>query len=168
MTYGNDLNVAARAAQSYLPNDPPPVVPPWQNYARPNSAFHTVNPPVYTQRRTGAPYVSQVPRRNGMRYLFSYGSQFKKWFRMLATGRVESTSFQPALSHQWNASFNDALYQAGYPRNLGFSAKVVNPNYEMQGTDRFRSQPRPRITNTIVTRRPYVTAPSKPAKPQNS
>jgi len=88
---------------------------------------------------------------------------------MTATGQAESSKFQPWLSHMFNASFNDGLFEAGYPRNNGWSVKVATvPNELINGSAGPQMEPRTQKRNVIFTRRAYNTVPTLPAKPASS
>lgn len=116
---------------------------------------------------TGAPFVTRAPRQR-LRYLYSYGKQTRDWFRMIMTGGVESTKFQKQNGVMFDATFNDGLFEAGYPQNTGISVKVVTiPDSLAQGNGP-RMRPQPQQTNSIFTRRAYNTAPSLNAKPAGS
>lgn len=115
--------------------------------------------------RDGATVVNRRNRLNGMRFLYQKGSYTTPWFRMKATGQVESSKFQPTETTTWFAAFNDALYCVGYPRNLGLSEKVATIPPEALGTTPSQMAPRPRYTKSIFTNRSYAGAASIPAKP---
>jgi len=103
--------------------------------------------------------VNRMPRMLGIRWLYSRGGQIKPWFRMVATGRVESTKFQPVMAHTWEGEFNDSVYQAGFPRNLGYTFKVPTiPSWALNGqTQQPQMLPRPRFTRPIFSRRAYTS-----------
>lgn len=92
---------------------------------------------------------SRAPRQVGVRTLFSYGGMYVKWMRMIATGQVERTKFQPRTNHEWTGEFNDALYGAGYPRNLGTTFKVPTVAPQALGTSPWQMQPRPQFKRPI-------------------
>jgi hypothetical protein len=101
--------------------------------------------------------VNRMPRMLGIRWLYSRGGQVKPWFRMIATGQVESTKFQPVNSWTWDGEFNDAIYQAGWPRNLGYTFKVPSIPPQALGNQRDQMLPAPRFTRPIFARRAYTS-----------
>jgi hypothetical protein len=139
-----------------------PVVPvqqdiPWANRLRVPAGNQSVD----------APYVSRTYREK-LRILYAYGVQQRNWFRMISTGAVESSKYMPVQGVKFYATFNDALYEAGYPQNTGISFKVeTTPDSLKQGNGP-RMQPQPQQTNSIFTRRAFNTAPSLNAKPSAS
>jgi len=157
-----------RSIEAYQPYAAPPTFP-QTNYINGSSPLATVNPPVYTLATTpnGSATVSSKFRTAGMDYLYSRGAQVKKWFKMVATGQVESTSFQPITDSTWFNMFNGTLYAAGYPRNLGWSEKVPTIPPKALGISPTQMAARPQITRNVFTRRSFATAPSIPAKPYN-
>jgi hypothetical protein len=141
--------------QAYLPYYAPPVDP-QTNYITGGGASAMMHPeyqPIDEHTRL----VNRMPRMLGIRWLYARGGQIKPWFRMISTGAVESTKFQPVLSYQWSGEFNDAIYEAGYPRNLGYTFKVPTIPAAALGTDRSQMLPRPRITRPIFSRRAYTS-----------
>lgn len=114
--------------------------------------------------------VSRAPRELGMRWVYSRVTRSLQFFRMVATGRVESSRFQPQTGTTFGVTgFNDALYQAGYPRNLGWSEKVPTIPPLALGISPHQMAPRPQITRSIfVNRRPLTSGiPGVPATPTN-
>ena len=81
--------------------------------------------------------VKRAQRKAGMRYLWARGAD-RQPISFLGTGpdigiATWNSSYQPDLVHLWDAGFNDALYESGYPGfNLGLSFKV--PVSEKQPT----------------------------------
>jgi len=155
-----------RSVEAYQPYYAPPTYP-QTNYIQGSSVLATVIPPVVTRGTTGAATVSSKSRTTGMNYLYSRGGQIKQWFRMKATGQVESTAAQPVTASTWFNMFNGALYAAGYPRNLGWSEKVPTIPPAALGIGPDQMAPRPQFRRNIYTQRSFSTAPSIPAKPQN-
>lgn len=166
----NGFDSLGRSIQAYMPQYAPPVNP-QTNYIRGGAAdalpdiARANGSAVWDQHSR---LVNRNPRRLGIRTLYSYGAASKAWFRMVATGAVESTKFQPVTSHMWDGEQNDAIYQAGYPRNLGLTFKVptvnpnINPPWSMAARPNFRG--RTIFTNT----RPFTSGiPGKPATPTN-
>ena len=152
-----------KSIESYQPYYAPPTFP-QTNYINGGGPLQSVNPPQYSVGVRGFPAV--VPRRNrmaGMDFLYSRGAQLKKWFKMVATGQVESSAFQPILDSTWYADFNGQLYCVGFPRNLGWSEKVPTIPPEALGTNPSNMAPRPQWTRNVYTRRSFTTAPSIPA-----
>lgn len=117
------------------------------------------------QQKTGSAVVVRGNRLNGMRFRYARGGQTTPWFRMKATGQVERSKFQPTLASTFFTAHNDALYRAGYPRNLGLSEKVATIPPEALGTERSQMTPRPRYTRSVFTNRNFATAPGIAAQP---
>lgn len=156
-----------RSVAAYAPNWPAPVQT-QDEFIRGGYAGMGFLPSPSSTVSHGSPIVSRKPRRK-TRYLYAHGSQRQSWFRMIATGQCESSKFQPYLSHMFDASFNDGLFEAGYPQNLGLSVKVGTiPNDLLNGTTGPTMNPAPNQRRVIFTRRAYSTAPSVPAKPAAS
>lgn len=157
-----------KSIESYQPYYAPPTFP-QTNYVNGGGPLQSVNPPIMSRglAQGNSAVVNRRNRMNGMDFLYSRGAQLKKWFKMVATGQVESSSFQPILDSTWYADFNGALYAAGYPRNLGWSEKVPTIPPEALGISPSQMAPRPQYTRNIYTRRSFSTAPSIPAKPYN-
>lgn len=154
----------ARSVEAYQPYYAPPVTP-VSAFIENTSALSRNLEQVASRVDYSDGLVTRAPRLNGIRTLFSYGTQILTTFRMIATGRVESTTFQPRLSHQWVGEFNDSIWQAGYPRNLGLTFKVptvnpnINPPWSMAPAPQFRR-------NVFVNRRAVTSGvPGLPAKP---
>lgn len=151
----NGFSSLAYSVHAYQPYYAPPVDP-QTNYIRGGSAAAQATIPV--QRITQhTRMVNRMPRTLGIRWLYSRGGQIKPWFRMIATGAVESTKFQPVSSWSWSGEFNDAIYEAGYPRNLGYTFKVPTIAPTAIGTQRDRMMPSPRFTRSIFARRAYTS-----------
>jgi hypothetical protein len=156
-----------KSIESYQPYYAPPTFP-QTNYVRGGGPLQSVNPPMYSMGNgPGTAVVNRRNRMNGMDFLYSRGAQLKKWFKMVATGQVESSAFQPILDSTFYADFNGALYAAGYPRNLGWSEKVPTIPPEALGITPSQMAPRPQFTRNIYTRRSFTTAPSIPAVSYN-
>lgn len=157
------MSSLAQSVAAYQPYFSPPVTP-QTNYVRGGYAGMGTVVPAVSTATNGAPVVSRRPRER-MKFLYSYGTSTKTWFRMIATGQVESTKFQPRTGHLYDASFNQGLYEAGYPQNLGLSAKVPTvPNALLNGTNGPEMQPAYAKRATIFTRRAYTQVPTLPAK----
>lgn len=154
----------AYSVHAYQPYFAPPVTP--------QTAYIRGGSPVLTTiDNEGGEYwtqhnriVNRDPRRLGIRALFSYGGQVYNYFKMVATGAVQSSAFQPRVNHMWTGEFNDALYQAGYPRNTGLTFKVqtvnplINPPWTMAAAPNFRGRA------IYVNQRPVTSGiPGKPA-----
>lgn len=155
-----------RSVEAYQPYAAPPTFP-QTNYIQGSSPLATMNPPIISAGHHGDMVVSSKFRTVGMGFLYSRGAQLKNWFKMVSTGQVESTKFQPVTSITEFNMWNGALYAVGYPRNLGWSEKVPTIPPEALGNGPYTMQARPRQTRNIYTRRSFATAPSIPAKPMN-
>lgn len=162
--YHRPMESLGKAATGRMPEIPDPVVlqaqmiggsPPWMRNVTPASSTPLTMSAVVMRRN----------RTNGLRFLYQVAAYTTPWFRSKSTGQVESTKFQPTSAYTWFAAFNDALYECGYPRNLGLSEKVPTIPPEALGTERTEMRPSPRITRNIFTNRSYGTAPGIPAKP---
>lgn len=166
---GGSRNAFSSLGASIVANQPyyaPPVTP-QTHYINGGSAA-AVNMAEYSHQRISQHdrMVNRMPLMTGIRNLYSRGAQIKPWFRMMATGQVESTKFQPVLSYTWNGEFNDAIYQAGYPRNLGYSFKVDTIPPWALGTGPYNMQPTPQIRRSVFSRRAYTSGiPPVPAIP---
>lgn len=164
----NGFSSVGYSIAAHAPNYPPPEASSLvSSNIHGSSIFTTTNPPVYTSVSHDAAVVSQKPRMNGMRTLYNRGARYIEWFRMIATGASESTSFQPTLCYTWaETGFNDALYAAGYPQNLGLSEKVPSvPEGVRTSAAWGRMSSAPRFSRNVFANRSYSTAPSVPAIP---
>lgn len=103
--------------------------------------------------------VNRAPRLVGNRWLYSRGGVSRPWFRMVSTGQVESSKFQRVNAHTWTGEFNDAIYQAGYPRNLGYLMKVstIQSGSAALAKNQPKMQPKPQITRSFYTRRAFTS-----------
>ncbi len=163
---GRDLHGFSSMGASiaaYQPYYAPPVAP-QTNFIQTRSSQHMSVPAAQSGVTTGNMAVSHKNRIRGMRFLFSRGSKKIKQFRMRSTGQVEVSTFQPVTAWTWCGSFNDALFQAGYPRNLGLSEKVATIPPQALGTSTSQMLPRPQITRSIFTNRSFSTVKGLPAK----
>lgn len=153
----NAFSSLGASVAAYQPYYAPPVTPS-TNYVQGGKAAATKMPDhQQTEIDQHTSLVNRMPSMLGIRWLYSRGGQIKPWFRMIATGRVESTKFQPVLSYTWQGEFNDAIYQAGYPRNLGYSFKVDTiPSYAL-ATQQAQMRPAQRFTRPIYSRRAYTS-----------
>lgn len=153
--------------QAYSPYYPPPIesVLEPQNLVG-TTRFATMNPPVSSEVNYRSGVVSRANRRNGDRQMYSRGVQHNSTMRMMATGAVESTRYQPLLGWTWSGSFNDALYEAGCPQNLGLSFKAPSiPDGIATSAQWGRMRTAPQFTRTVFTRRRFAGAPSIAAQP---
>lgn len=151
-----------------MPNYPAPTVPIPEMLVT-GSNVTTQLPAMHEAPTSGAPVVNRRERQLGMRFLYASGAKVIRQFVMMATGRVQSTQFQPATAWTWTGSFDDALYQVGYPgRNDGLSFKVSTIPREALGVAPWQMQPRPQWRRSIITNRSFGGAGSLPAKPINS
>jgi hypothetical protein len=156
------------AIQAYMPNYPAPTVPIPENLVTGSNVATQL--PVIGQAPTSmAMVVNRRERQLGMRYLYALGGKAIRQFVMMATGRVQSSQFQPITSSMWNAAFDDAHWQVGHPgTNLGLSFKVNTIPRDALGVAPWQMQPRPQWRRSIITSRTYGGAPGLPAKPINS
>lgn len=113
------------------------LVPPVTTYAsaRPYgapSARLNIRP---STNRTNSAVVDRRPRRNGLRYFYAHGSTVMPvgGVPRPGPGGVLSSAFQRILVHLTDWSQNDALFAAGYPRNLGLSFRVAQLNTQVSG-----------------------------------
>jgi hypothetical protein len=159
----NGFSSLAYSIHAYMPIYPPPVTP-QTHYIRGGAAV--AQQAIPNQRiNQHDRLVNRYPRMLGIRFLYARGGQLKPWFRMKATGAVESTKFQPVLSYKWSGEFNDAIYEAGYPRNLGYTFKVPTYSPQAIAQPRDRMLARPRFTQSIFSRRAYTSGvPPLPAQ----
>ena len=154
------------AIEAYMPVYAPPSVPLPENLVTRNDVSQNL-PAMSTTPVSGSMVVNRVNRQLGMRFLYARGAKRIRQFIMMATGRVQSTQFQPYTSWTWDGSFDDALYQVGYPgTNLGISEKV--PTVPMAAINApWQMTQRPQYRRSIITQRSYGGAESAPAKPIN-
>lgn len=138
---------------------------PQSEYIQGGNAWVQNVSPATSTGRDGSAVVMRKPRVNGMRFLYQQAAYTKPWFRMKATGQVESSKFQPTTQTTYFDAFNDALHEAGWPRNMGLSFKVATIPPEALGTSPSQMAPKPRYTKSIYTNRNYGTRPALPAKP---
>lgn len=164
----NATSSRARSVEAYYPFYPPPMYP--EGVERNSYAGFSTNVPASSSPIDRAPVVKRNNLRWGERTRYTHGNVVNKMFRMIKTGGVESSAFQPAVNMpQLVTGFNDFLYRAGgYPRNLGLSEKVPTLPKAALGQSVPQMTPTPRFTATIFTRRAYSSAPSIPAKPSRS
>lgn len=171
MGYSPGFSSLGNSVAAYQPYYAPPTFP-QTNYINAHTPLKSVNmvPSVrmgYDRAGTYAGVVSSRYRTYGMTWLYSRGAQVKRWFRMLATGQVETTKFQPFTDSTWFSMFNGNLYRCGFPRNLGWSEKVPTIPPAALGTAPWQMTPMPQFRRNVYTRRSFTTAPAVPAKPQN-
>ena len=157
-----------RAIRAYMPYYAPPVVPIPEMITSQVPATYGSVAPCATAPQNGAPVVDRHERQIGLRFLFSRGGRRFRQFIMMATGQVQSSAFQPYNAWTWNASFNDSIYQAGYPgTNLGWSFKAATIPPEALGTSPYQMLPKPWIRRPVVTQRSYGAIPGVPAQSVN-
>jgi len=149
----SSLNYSVAA---YMPYYAPPISPQRQVVQNRDTPLMTPGLPGQ-QVDQHTTLVNREPRLMGIRWLYSRGGQIKPWFRMIATGAVERTKFQPVLAYQWSGEFNDAIYQAGWPRNLGYTFKVDTIPQQALATQREQMMPRPWIRKPYFARRAYTS-----------
>lgn len=165
--YSTMVSSRARSVEALYPFYPAPVYP--EGLERNSYSGFTTNPPVSSSPVDRAPVVRRNNLRTGERIRYTHGNVVKRVFRMMATGAVESSQFQPATNMPSVSVFNDFLYRAGgYPRNLGLSEKVPTLPKQALGQEVPVMQPAPQFRATIFTRRAFSSAPSLPAKPSAS
>ena len=151
----NAYSSLAASVTAYQPMYAPPV-PPDRSVVQAGGASYFTNgiPNQTIDQHTRT--VNREPRLDGVRWLYAYGARSKMWFRMVATGQVQSSGFQPITSHRWSGEFNDAIYQAGYPRNLGYTFKVDQSaaNARVPGA---AMQSKPWIKRSYFSKRAYTS-----------
>lgn len=160
MIFGQRKNAFSSLGASiaaYQPYYSPPITP--QTHYINGGSAEAVNMAEYSHQWISQHdrLVNRMPLMTGIRWLYSRGGQIKPWFRMISTPTVESTKFQPVLSYTWNGEFNDAIYQAGYPRNLGYTFKVDTIPPWALGTSPWQMRPTPWIRRPIFSRRAYTS-----------
>lgn len=151
----NGFSSLAYSIHAYQPIYAPPVDPQTHFIRGGSAAFQATIPNQRISQHERL--VNRMPRMLGIRWLYSRGGQVKPWFRMQATGVVESSKFQPITSHTWEGEFNDAIYEAGYPRNLGYTFKVPTYPATAVAQPRDRMLAAPRFTRSIFARRAYTS-----------
>jgi len=161
----------ARSVQAYYPFYPPPIVDPEATRNERNGYQGFVNIPI-AANITGGADDGIVNRRNlrmGERTFFRHGGVLMRVFRMIATGRVESSQAQRIQTMPAGWSTNEHLYRAigGYPMNLGLSFKVPTLPKEALGITPDQMLPRPRYSRNVFVNRQFNTIQSVAAKPQN-
>lgn len=159
----NAYSSLARSVAAYQPFYAPPVTP-QTNYIQGGLAGYQAGIPNQRINQHDR-LVNRMPRMLGIRWLYSRGGQTKPWFRSIATGQVESTKFQPINAYSWSGEFNDAIYEAGYPRNLGYSFKVPSIPDPALRRPAVEMRPAPRFTRSIFARRAYTSG-SRPIPAQ--
>lgn len=164
--YSSPVNSFGYSVRAYQPYYEPPTSPQSNNITT-GSALPMYVPDAHSTPNMGSSVVNRKYRSIGQRFLFSMGGRRIRQFLMTATGAVASSTFQPYTAHTWFGTFNDALYQAGYPgRNLGISEKVPTINPAALGTAPWQQLPRPQYTRSIFTNRSFSVKPGLPAIPQ--
>jgi len=150
------------------------LVPPVTSYASaaPYTPMVSVNYTPPTTAWTQSAVVNRVPRRGGLRYFYSHGAIRMPAWRVPypggADGRVNSSAFQPDLVQLDTWSQHDRWFEAGYPRNLGYSFRVPQLKTQVtggQGPGRMAQRPLfprvqrvPRYSTTAPT---YATRSAK-------
>lgn len=141
---------------AHMPYYAPPVIP--QTSVERGNAHRFTDIRAHQQWNQHTTMVSRAPRRLGMRWFYGRILQAFNPFRMVATGRVQSSRFQPVTRTTYAENFNDAIYQAGFPRNLGLSFKVATVPKIALGTAPWQMLPAPQIKRSIyVNRRPFTS-----------
>lgn len=142
-------------------------IPPIESYAAaaPNRPLTSRYGAGTSTIRTRSPVVDRRPRMNGMRFFYVHGGTDMRTPGMSLPqpggmdGRVASSQFQHinVTLHDWVQ--NDALFQAGYPRNLGLAQGVPQPHTSVTGgPTSARMQQSPMFTRVQVVPR-YSTTP---------
>lgn len=156
-----------KAIRANYPWYPPPVYPEGAEIRGGYAGFNTVGLS-YADERTDKGIVQRRNLRMGDITRYTYGHVVNPRFRVISTGTVESSKFQPATHMPHVVQLNTFLYRAnkGYPYNLGLSEKVPTiPNEALNGMNAGTMTPRPRYTRNIFTNRNYGTVRGVPAKP---
>lgn len=153
----NSFSSLGASIHAYQPYYAPPVTP--QTHYINGGSAEAVNMAEYSHQKLSQHdrLVNRMPLMTGIRFLYSRGGQIKPWFRMMASNAVESSKFQPVSSYTWQGEFNDAIYQAGYPRNLGYTFKVDTIPPWALGTGPWQQRPAPWIKRPIFSRRAYTS-----------
>lgn len=153
----NPYSSLAQSVFAYQPYYAPPVDPQTNYIHSKTNVFDTVDHEGGESWNQHSRMVNRDPRRLGIRTLFSYGGQIRRAFAMIATGAVQSSKFQPRNNHMWSGEFNDALYQAGYPRNTGLTFKVQTVNPLINPPWSMAAAPNRRGRSVFVNRRPVTS-----------
>ncbi len=154
------------AIAAYQPYYSPPTIPQTSVERGGASVFADMRPYEYWDQHSIP--ANRAPLTLGMRFMFGRIARKLKTFLMVATGRVESTAYQPRQVHEFgNTGQNDAIYLVGFPRNLGLSFKVPTIPKQALGTHPNQMLPRPQIKRSVyVNRRPFNSGvPGVPATP---
>lgn len=101
--------------------------------AAPYTPLVSANVTPATTAWTRAAVVMRVPRRRGLRYFYNYGSTPMPAPGCRASNRVESSLFQPIKTQLVDWTQNDAWFEGGYPRNLGFTFRVPQLKTQVTG-----------------------------------
>jgi len=156
-----------QAIAVYMPVYAPPSVPIPEMLVTGSNVTQQL-PVVSESPISGSMVVNRRERQIGIRFLYAVGAKAIRQFVMQATGRVQSSQFQPKTAWTWSGAFNDSIYQAGYPGiNNGWSVKVSTIPKEALGTAPWQMQARPQYRRSIITNRTYGGAVGVPAKPTN-
>lgn len=100
--------------------------------AAPYTPMVSVNVTPPSTAFTRSAVVHRIPRRRGIRYFYGHGSTPMPSPGVRASNRVESSMFQPIQTKLVNWTQNDAWFEGGYPRNLGYSFRT--PQLQTQTT----------------------------------
>jgi len=150
-----------------------PIVPDPRDRISPGT-LQSVAPRDFSNMRSGAAFVQRRNRRRGMIQLYAHGSQKRQRTMPVGgvqngSGTVDVSSFNRTnIPPIFNGTFNGALWQAGYPRNLGFSFRVEQLRTNTTGgPGPAQMNIRPRF-NRVQTIRRYNATPkaynTKPAR----
>jgi hypothetical protein len=112
-----------------------PYYPAVMGYRPPSGRPLTAVLPASMQRLT-APFVSRVPNRDGICYLYSYGAaampQSPPWPGG-ADGQVYKSSFQPYVKRMTAWAPSARFMHMVFPRNYGLSFRSPAPHVQITG-----------------------------------
>lgn len=129
--------MSTRLTPTRSPQDPRPgtvdyrgdLTPPVTSYAsgRNHTAFGSREKADSSTAWTRSAMVDRKPRRGGLQAFYGYGAERQHLPNPYPGGNdglVRSSAFQPFLNHLFNFHINTAWFEAGYPRNLGWTFRV--------------------------------------------
>lgn len=98
------------------------------------SPVTSVNITPATTAWTQSSVVNRIPRRDGIRYSYGYGTtKMPVPYPSGGNRGVNSSEFQPRNGQLVAYSQNDAWYAAGYPSNLGLTFRVPQLKTQVTG-----------------------------------
>lgn len=114
------------------------LTPPVQSYASTGStlANASTQPSASSTAWTRAPVVDRHNRMDGMVFAYGYGKEeaaLPQTYPGGNDGLVRNSAYQTLKNHLYNFVTNRALYQAGYPRNLGLTFRVPQIRTQVTG-----------------------------------